>query len=192
MAVREFTDSRGVEWRVWDVTPAQMHPVTRGLDYMADLQDGWLAFETGREKRRLEIPYPSNWMELPLDQLEELCRRASPVLRRKRSPSGERKAISAAEIERGAIDDAVDEKTFISPGGREWRVRVHERFDSEGQQQKVLRFTADGVILELLPLPDGWERSSVREYAIMMLDAEPPRRLAKGKGPQRRGDDRGT
>ena len=55
MAVREFTDSRGVEWRVWDVTPAHMHPVTRGEDYMADLQDGWLAFESGREKRRLEM-----------------------------------------------------------------------------------------------------------------------------------------
>ena len=81
MAVREFTDSRGVEWRAWDVTPTHMHPVTRGEDYMADLQDGWLAFESGREKRRLEAPYPANWTTIPLPELEELCRRASGVIR---------------------------------------------------------------------------------------------------------------
>ena len=79
MAVREFTDSRGVDWRAWDVTPTHMHPVTRGEDYMSNLQDGWLVFESGREKRRLEAPYPGNWNSLPIAELEELCRRASPV-----------------------------------------------------------------------------------------------------------------
>ena len=101
--MREFTNSRGVEWRVWDVTPAHLHPVTRGEDYMGNLQDGWLTFESMHEKRRLEAPYPGDWQSYPLPKLEELCRRAAPVLKRRpKSPSGERRAISAVEIERGA------------------------------------------------------------------------------------------
>ena len=90
MAVREFTDSRGVDWRAWDVMPSHMHPVTRGEDYMANLQDGWLVFECGREKRRLEAPYPRDWSTLPIPELEELCRRAMPVRRvREKSQSGQ-------------------------------------------------------------------------------------------------------
>jgi hypothetical protein len=30
----------------------------------------------------------------------------------------------------------------------------------------------------------------VEEFALLLLDANPPRRLPKGKGPQRRRDDR--
>ena len=56
MSIREYTDSNRIEWRVWDVTPAQLHPVTRGEDYMGDLQYGWLVFESAKEKRRLEGP----------------------------------------------------------------------------------------------------------------------------------------
>ena len=61
MAVREFTDSKNVVWRVWDVTTAQMHPVTKNEDFMGDLADGWLAFESADEKRRLAAPYPAEW-----------------------------------------------------------------------------------------------------------------------------------
>ncbi len=190
MSVREFTDSRGVEWRVWDVTPAHMHPVTRGEDYMATLQDGWLAFESGAEKRRLEAPYPSAWIALPLRQLEELCRRASLVIRpRARTSTGERQAATASEVEREAEKAAGSRRTFMSPGGREWTVRVHECLDRDGDQEKVLRFTAGDLVVELKHWPEGWQRATVAEYALMLLDAEPPRHRGMS-GPQRRREDR--
>jgi hypothetical protein len=191
MAVREFTDSRGVDWRVWDVTPQHMHPVTRGEDYMANLQDGWLVFECGTEKRRLEAPYPADWTTFRIPELEELCRRASLVIRRRpRSATGERRAISAAEIEREAVKEAGARRTFTSPGGREWTVRVHECLDQTGRQEMVLRFTAGDIVMELKRWPGDWRNASVERFALMLLDAEPPRRLEKGEGPQRRRDDR--
>ena len=191
MAVREFTDSRGVDWRAWDVTPMHMHPVTRGEDYMANLQDGWLVFESGREKRRLEAPYPGNWNTLPIPELEELCRRATPVRRvREKTNSGQRRAVSAAEIEQGAIAQQNARRTFRSPGGREWTVRVHECLDRTGGPEVVLRFTADDIVVELARWPDNWQGATVEQFALMLLDANPPRRLPKGKGPQRRRDDR--
>lgn len=191
MAVREFTDSRGVDWRAWDVTPTHMHPVTRGEDYMANLQDGWLVFESGREKRRLEAPYASDWITFSIPQLEELCRRASPVRRvREKSDSGQRRAVSASEIETVAIQQQGGRRTFRSPGGREWTVRIHECLDRGGEAETVLRFTADDIVVELSRWPEDWREASIAEFALMLLDANPPRRLPKGKGPQRRRDDR--
>jgi hypothetical protein len=54
----------------------------------------------------------------------------------------------------------------------------------------VLRFTADDIVVELSKWPDDWRTATVKEYALMLLDANPPRRLGRGKGPQRRRDDR--
>ena len=191
MAVREFTDSRGVDWRAWDVTPSHMHPVTRGEDYMANLQDGWLVFESGREKRRLESPYPRNWSTLPISELEEMCRRAMPVRRvPQKSPSGQRRAVSAVEIEQVAIAQEGGRRTFRSPAGREWTVRLHECMDRGGEPEMVLRFTADDIVVELTKWPENWRNLAIEEFALLLLDANPPRRLARGKGPQRRGDDR--
>jgi hypothetical protein len=168
-----------------------MHPITRGEDYMANLQDGWLVFESGSEKRRLEAPYPAEWIKFGIPELEELCRRASLVIRRRaRSPSGERRAISAAEIESEAIKEAGSRVTFMSPGGREWTVRVHECLDKAGNPEMVLRFTAGDIVVELPTWPDDWRTATVKEFALMLLDANPPRRRAKGEGPQRRRDDR--
>src|SRR6476659_3390490 len=90
LAIREYTDSRRVEWSVWDVTPAQMHPLTRDEVFLGEMHDGWLVFESKREKRRLNAPYPHDWVDFDIHQLEELCAKASPVLRRRqKSPSGE-------------------------------------------------------------------------------------------------------
>lgn len=189
--MREFTDSRGVEWRVWDVTPAHMHPITRGEDYMDKLQDGWLTFESSTEKRRLEAPYPAEWPTFPLPSLKELCSRASPVLRRRaKSQSGEHRAVSAAKIERTAEADADARRTFMSPRGREWTVRVHECLDRESAPVKVLRFTTGDIVVEMPAWPENWRDLSVLEYAVLLLDADPPRRRAKGEGPQRRRADR--
>lgn len=193
MAVREFTDSKRVEWRVWDVTPEHMHPATRTEDFMANLQDGWLAFESATEKRRMEAPYPANWITLPLPELEALCRRAAPVVKRSlRSKSGEQRAITAAEVETTAMRDANAQVVFRSPAGREWTVRIHECLDRAGTEQLVLRFTTEDIIVELSHWPADWQSASVEQFALMLLDANPPRRRPKGVGPQRRQDDRVT
>jgi hypothetical protein len=168
-----------------------MHPATRAEDYMADLRDGWLTFESGTEKRRLEAPYPAEWTTFTIPRLEELCRRASLVIRRKaRTPSGERRAISAAEIEREAINEAGSRVTFMSPGGREWTVHIHECLDKHGSPETVLRFTTGDIVVELPQWPADWRTATVKDFALMLLDANPPRRRGKGEGPQRRHDDR--
>jgi hypothetical protein len=187
MAVREFTDSDGVDWRVWAVTPAHLHPVTRGEDYMADLQDGWLVFESRGEKRRLEAPYPADWEKYGIPQLEALCRRASPVVWRRTNTDV--RAATSEQIERGVVDGAQARRTFTTPRGREWTVRVHECLDRDGAHQKVLRFTSGDVVMELPEWPEDWRSASVAQFAMMLLDANPPRRLPSGSGPQRRRDD---
>jgi hypothetical protein len=191
MAVREFTDSRGREWRVWDVTPEHMHPVTRSEDYMAGYQDGWLAFESGAEKRRLEAPYPADWINLSIPALEALCRGAAPVVRRAaQSDTGKQRALRASETEQQAMEASHAQITFRSPGGRVWTVRVHECLDHEGKQQTVLRFTAGDIVVDLPRWPESWQSATMPEFAIMLLDADLPRRRKKGEGPQRRRDDR--
>lgn len=191
MAVREFTDSTGMEWRAWDVTPQHMHPATRSEDYMGNLQDGWLVFESATTKRRLEAPYPANWTSFPLHRLEELCTRASLVAKRvSQSSTGKQRAIQATELERDAMKSAHAQRTFRSPGGREWTVRVHECLDRAGDEQVVLRFTTEDIVVELSRWPENWQSSTMEQFALMLLDANPPRRRQKGEGPQRRRDDR--
>ena len=193
MSIREYTDSTRTEWKVWDVTPAHMHPATRGEDYLVDMQDGWLVFESAKAKRRLNAPYPGNWRNFDIPELEALCRRASPVLRRRpSSPSGAHRAVTAAEIEREIEEVSDSRRTFTSPQGREWTVRIHECLDHAGATKKVLRFSAGDIVVELLKWPDNWRELSVAQFAILLLDAEPPRRRPKGQGPQRRMEDRET
>ena len=194
MAVREYTDRRGVEWRVWDVTPAHMHPATRTEDYMGNLQDGWLVFESTGEKRRLEAPYPGDWTSFPIPRLEELCRRAVPVARRPGAivNTGQQRSARATELEQEAMKRSGAQRTFRSPGGREWTVRVHECMDRAGDERIVLRFTADDIVVELPRWPENWQSATVEQFGLMLLDANPPRRRPKGEGPQRRRDDRLT
>ena len=189
MAFREFTDSQNVVWRVWDVTVEQLHPITRGEDFMADLQDGWLAFESATERRRIAAPYPSDWTELPIPELEALCRSAPHVqTRRPKTESGEHRAYVAAEADRAAI--ATAERTFTSPQGREWTVRLHECLDKDGNTEIVLRFTAADVVVDLPEWPRDWRKATVEQYGLMLLDANPPRRAGPGEGPRRRTEDR--
>ena len=85
MASREFTDSTGTLWRVWDVTPEYLHPITKSEDFMEPWAGGWLAFECAADKRRLAAPYPSDWLEFDVSRLEALCRAAMPVVVKRRS-----------------------------------------------------------------------------------------------------------
>lgn len=190
MAVREFTDSKGTEWRVWDVKPEHMHPATRSEDFMSTLQDGWLAFESATDKRRLAAPYPTDWTSYRIPELEALCAQAKSVTRRiQQSDTGKRRAEVAHESEQAAMRSANAQRTFRSPRGREWMVRVHECLDRDGADQMVLRFTTGDIIVELKDWPANWQSASVEDFALMLLDANPPRRRKKGDGPQRRYDD---
>ena len=189
MASREFTDQAGVEWRVWEVGSAHMHPITRGEDYLENFADGWLVFECASEKRRLPAPFPVDWAQRELHELEALCRRASPVhLRRERTPSGQARALTEASAEREANEKS--QRRFLSPRGREWTVRLHECPRSGGGSSLVLRFTAGDTVVDLPEWPDDWKSLDRDQYALLLLDALPPRRPGRGSRPQRRRDDR--
>ena len=192
MAFREFTDSRGIVWRAWDVTTEQLHPVTRGEDFMGNLSDGWLAFECATERRRMPAPYPSDWTELSIPALEALCR-SSPVVggrnkAARATPSGEHVAYAAEAADQAAI--AAAQRTFTSPRGRTWTVRLHECLRPDGERQVVLRFTADDIVVDLPRWPENWRDQNMEQYALMLLDADPPRSPGRGRVPQRRRDDR--
>lgn len=76
MAIREFTDSKGVTWRVWRTMPRT------GSVYAEYLQHGWLTFECASGRRRLG-PIPAGWTDASPDRLELMCR-AGEVVRTSR------------------------------------------------------------------------------------------------------------
>jgi hypothetical protein len=70
---RSFTDARGVQWDVFAVRPetlVQEYPQLRG-----SYAHGWLAFDSGTEKRRLS-PIPEDWQRMSEEQLAQLLERA--------------------------------------------------------------------------------------------------------------------
>jgi len=77
MAVREFVDSNGVRWRVWNTRPS------RGEMLSGEFEHGWLTFESADSLRRC-TPIPAGWEMAPPEQLERMCgdapetRRTSP------------------------------------------------------------------------------------------------------------------
>lgn len=176
-------------WRVWDVRPTHLHPITRSEEYMEPYAGGWLTFESPFEKRRLVAPYPSRWLEYDLGQLQMLCRAAERVGRkRKHTPSGEQLAIIEQHVDKSERADA--ERTFTSPRDRLWTVRLHECLHKDGGTETVLRFTAGDSVVDLKEWPEEWKQLARDDYALLLLDAEPPRRQGKGKRPQRRKEDR--
>lgn len=82
MALRNFTDSAGHGWRVWNVVP-QYGPGRDDDKFTPGLEGGWLCFENDTEKRRL-WPIPHAWESAESGELERLCHEAKPVTR----PSG--------------------------------------------------------------------------------------------------------
>ena len=71
VAIRDFTDSTGVRWRVWAVVP------TNPASVNDDLREGWLSFDSANERRRVG-PIPKDWEKMPAERLELLCRIATP------------------------------------------------------------------------------------------------------------------
>jgi hypothetical protein len=72
-AQREFDDARGVRWMVFAVYPSSARVARAGL--REQFQEGWLAFDSGVEIRRL-APIPTDWYDLPIEALDEACQRA--------------------------------------------------------------------------------------------------------------------
>lgn len=189
MASREFSDSQGIVWRVWDVTPTHLHPITRAEEYMEPWAGGWLAFESETEKRRLVAPYPARWATFDLKQLESLCKAAEPVgAKRIITPAAQH--LVTVEHAAEADERAHSERTFQSPRGRVWTVRVHECIKRDQSAETVLRFTAGDIVVDLKDWPEPWKELTREEYALLLLDAEPPRRSDRSHGPQRRQADR--
>jgi hypothetical protein len=187
LSSREFTDSHGIVWRVWDVTPTRLHPITRGEEFMEPWAGGWLTFESVKGKRRLVAPYPSRWPEYDLQQLEALCRAAELVGAKRNTPVTQH--LVSVEDEADKDERGNFERTFKSPRGREWTVRVHECL-TNGTTELVLRFTAGDIVVDLKDWPADWKRLSREEFAVLLLDAQPPRRLLDSERPQRRREDR--
>jgi hypothetical protein len=79
MAHREFTDTRQVAWQVWDVHPSGS---AHGVRVQSVYANGWLAFESPLERRRL-APIPDGWEALSEELLQRLCAEATPVPERR-------------------------------------------------------------------------------------------------------------
>ena len=96
--LRGFTDSTGVEWRVWEVFPTTGGPFSVEA-FGASLTEtpfanGWLCFESTGEKRRL-APIPSGWEEHDPVVLQQLCAEALPVRARPRAAVATDSRVSA-------------------------------------------------------------------------------------------------
>lgn len=76
---RDFLDTNGTRWTAYGVHPAG-DTASRGR-LPEPYRNGWLAFETDDEKRRLS-PVPEGWQSLPDEHLAALCDRAEVVPRR--------------------------------------------------------------------------------------------------------------
>ena len=199
MAVREFSDSSGREWRVWDVMPHAIHPPTKTEDYLAAMyQTGWLVFETKTEdeKRRL-ADFPADWSELSDQGLETLLGRAEVIPPRKLRALREARGEEAArELERAVrreerpdVTDLVVVRTFRYPGGRVWTVCVIRH--PKGGGPPVLRFTAGARDIDLPDWPKDWADYREDQLVDLLRRAAPrPRALPPRPGtPRRRWDD---
>jgi len=93
--LRGFTDSTGVEWRVWEVFPATAathrasgspkgDALTQAKIKDTAFAQGWLCFESTAEKRRL-APIPTGWEFHEPSALEQLRDQATVVPHRQRS-----------------------------------------------------------------------------------------------------------
>lgn len=78
MALREvLVDGR--RWAVWNVVPGSATRET-GQRVLPELRDGWLAIQSGGERRRL-VPAPDGWESWP-DEILAVAIRAAPRAKR--------------------------------------------------------------------------------------------------------------
>lgn len=188
MALREFRDESGREWRAWDITAEKLHPSTRAENHLQGVLEGWLVFEAvdGRAKARL-YPIPASWRNASQDELRRLLGRAEPT-----RDSGEYERFAGADraaqrvAARGATDDAsghraertsTESRSFRYPGGRYWSVAeyvIRRPSDGEGPPTlPVLRFTAGARSLDVKAWPAEWRSYSDHQLADLLWRSFP-------------------
>ena len=189
MALREFRDEAGRDWRAWDITADKLHPSTRAENHLQGVLEGWLVFEAvdGSAKARL-YPIPASWQSASQDELRRLLKRAEPTRESgeyERFASSERAAHRVAA--RGATDDAPsapraertspEGRSFRYPGGRYWSVAeyvIRQPSDGEGPASRpVLRFTAGARSLDVTSWPAEWRNYSDYQLADLLWRSFP-------------------
>jgi hypothetical protein len=198
MAVREFRDDSGRDWRAWEIKPEAIHPATKSEDWLADCYiTGWIVFETlsGDEKRRL-CPWPIRWMDESEVGLRELLKRAElvPPYRVKADRwSGPQPAFAdtskLADSPDVDITDLNVVRTFRYPGGRYWTVAVVTHPEDGGPP--VLRFTAGARWIDFRNWRKDWLDQPDDVLVSMLRQSEPRRGSARPLpgAPRRRWDD---
>lgn len=104
MPQRQFLDSHGRTWTVWNVDPARVaseldaawrerhasaaSEVRPRATLPRAMSAGWLCFQHADEKRRL-APAPRLWDRLTSSELESLCSRATTVSKVTTTTAGE-------------------------------------------------------------------------------------------------------
>lgn len=97
MALREFRDSNGIDWKVWDTVPERMHASPASDRGLGELRAGWITFSSMLGRRRL-APVPTGWATMPAAELERLCDLATPTRRQPGeadTPAGEMQALDS-------------------------------------------------------------------------------------------------
>jgi hypothetical protein len=101
MAIREFTDSAGIAWRVWSTTPAP------GAVFDDSHKAGWLTFESAEMRKRL-APIPRGWEEASVERLDLMCRAAEVVRRRSGTAALTPDPDAPQELDRPKSSDGPD------------------------------------------------------------------------------------
>jgi hypothetical protein len=211
MSLREFTDGTGMRWRVWDVTPAQVHPRSSDERLFIGYEQGWLAFESiGGELRRRLCPCPVRWQDASPAELERLLGEAEPVRARPHRvgdsepeppapahhPTNDAADVARLSVELRELEepDATRKRplrTFQFPGGRIWTAGLLTSHDeATGKSREVLRFVSGAHRVELEQWPDDWERYSDQQLADLLRSGAPPREEHEDRGLHRRREDR--
>lgn len=183
MAVREFTDERGVSWRAWDVSPAMMVPATKGEDYLAAIyQTGWIVFEsvTGGEKRRLSM-VPEGWGDATEKELRAMLAKAEAVGSQRPSQdahsNGEALPAPVLPESSAALDHVI--RSFRYPSGRFWTVYAVRNPVDDGAP--LLRFTSGARSIDLEEFPRDWADYSPERLSDLLRRGAP--RLGPGVPP---------
>ena len=191
MALREFTDPAGRQWRVWDVTADAIHPATRSEDYMRDYLDGWLAFESidGQVKCRL-TPIPAGWSSASIDRLVYWLHNAATVRGDRTSGPHGSASADAGSRPRVAADTLQSVRTFRFPGGRFWTVSECAASATTGADEssphRVLRFVSGSRALDVRAWPSDWASRSDAELAELLTSSFPRHSAESDGGPHRR------
>lgn len=189
MALREFWDDAGREWRAWDVKRENIHPSTRGEKYMRDYLEGWIAFESMDHAVKCRLhPIPPNWESADREQLVKWLQLADSIRGDRSSGAHGRTASevvakSAAASPVAANAAAVSERprgaarTFRYPSGRYWSVAEWTRAfgDATGEQREaaVLRFTSGLRSLDIAEWPSNWQTLADEQLATLLARGSP-------------------